>query len=77
MSASERLLKMCHHPKVPVTAPFLLLPDEINCVCGVFKNAGFVMVTRQCRGGKPGTDKSSPFCSPLSCEFICSFLAGW
>lgn len=25
MSAGEKLLKTCHHPKVPVTAPFLLL----------------------------------------------------
>ncbi|XP_054661586.1 arrestin domain-containing protein 2 isoform X1 [Grus americana] len=28
MSASKRLLKTCHHPKDPVTAPFLLLLDN-------------------------------------------------
>lgn len=75
MSASKRLLKTCHHPKVPVTAPFLLLLDEINCVCVVFKKCRF------CHGNKAvqrrEARQSPPFCSPLSCEFICSFLAGW
>lgn len=46
MSAGEKLLKTCHHPKVPVTAPFLLLLDEINCVCVVFKKCRF------CHGNK-------------------------
>jgi len=46
MSASNRLLKTCHHPKVPVTAPFLLLLAEISCVCVVLKKCRF------CHGNK-------------------------
>lgn len=71
-------LKTCCHPKVPATAPFLLLLDEMNRACVGFKNGRVCHGNQAAQRREARRDNSSAFCSPRSRArgFICGFLAG-